>query len=67
MRTNVRTVSTPRGATGWFADIQKELDVIGAKPSRHQSPVEVERRWTIEERAKLDDHIRGEVETGQWS
>ena len=67
MKTNIRTVSTPRGAAGWFAEIHKVLDEIGAGPSKHQSPIRRETGWTIEERAKLDDHIRGEVDTGQWS
>lgn len=68
MKTNVRTVSTPRGADRWFAEIHNKLDAEGAIPSRHQDNlVQTRGPSTIHERAKVDKDIENEVKRGDWS
>jgi hypothetical protein len=68
MKTNVRTVSTPRGADRWFAEIHNQLDAVGAIPSRHQDNlVQTRGPSTIYERAKVDEVIGDEVRKGEWS
>jgi hypothetical protein len=67
MKSNTRTISTPRGAGGWFAEIHKQLDNDGAKPGKYRVRSAPKGPSTISERAKVDEVIAAEVAKGEWN